>query len=221
VRIVLERRKQRFVDINDVVRRAGLTVPQTEALATAGAFDCFGLSRRQALWNAGYADNDQTLPGSAIDAIPPVLPGMSEVELTLADLWATRISPDDHPVQHLRPVLDDHDVVPIGQLGPAYAERRVQVAGMVTHRQRPSTAGGVTFLNLEDETGMLNVVCSAELWRRFGRIGRNASGMIIRGRIEHSDGVTNLVAERLRPLSSVYPEARGILPSRHRSRDFR
>ena len=220
-RIVLERRKQRFMDINDVVRRCGLTVPQAEALATAGAFDCFGLSRRQALWNAGYADNDQTLPGSAIDATPPVLPGMSEVELTLADLWATKISPDDHPVQHLRPVLDDHDIVPIGQLGAAYAERRVQVAGMVTHRQRPSTAGGVTFLNLEDETGMLNVVCSAELWRRFGRVGRNASGMIIRGRIEHSDGVTNLVAERLQPLSSVYPEARGILPSRHRSRDFR
>src|SRR5215203_881844 len=195
-RIVLERQQARFTDINDVVRRAGLTVAQAEALATAGAFDCFGLSRRQALWNAGYADNDKTLPGSAIDATPPALPGMSEVELTLADLWATRISPDDHPVQHLRPVLDDHDVVPIGQLGAAYAERRVQVAGMVTHRQRPSTAGGVTFLNLEDETGMLNVVCSTELWRRFGRVGRNASGMIIRGRVEHSDGVTNLVAER-------------------------
>jgi error-prone DNA polymerase len=220
-RIVLERRRETFSDINDVTRRAGLTVPQAEALATAGAFDCFGLSRRQALWNAGYADNDQTLPGSAIDATTPALPGMNEVELTLADLWATRISPDDHPVQHLRPVLDDHDVVPIGQLGAAYAERRVQVAGMVTHRQRPSTAGGVTFLNLEDETGMLNVVCSTELWRRFGRVGRNASGMIIRGRVEHSDGVTNLVAERLQPLSSVYPEARGILPSRHRSRDFR
>jgi error-prone DNA polymerase len=220
-RIVLERQKARFTDINDAVRRVGLTVAQTEALATAGAFDCFGLSRRQALWNAGYADNEQTLPGSAIDAAPPVLPGMSEVELTLADLWATRISPDDHPVQHLRPVLDDHDIVPIGQLGAAYAERRVQVAGLVTHRQRPSTAGGVTFLNLEDETGMLNVVCSTELWRRFGRVGRNASGMIIRGRVEHSDGVTNLVAERLQPLSSVYPEARGILPSRHRSRDFR
>src|SRR5215211_1465168 len=220
-RIVLERRRETFSDINDVTRRAGLTVPQAEALATAGAFDCFGLSRRQALWNAGYADNDQTLPGSVIDATPPALPGMSEVELTLADLWATHISPDDHPVQHLRPVLDDHDVVPIGQLGAAYAERRVQVAGMVTHRQRPSTAGGVTFLNLEAETGMLNVVCSTELWRRFGRVGRNASGMIIRGRVEHSDGVTNLVAERLQPLSSVYPEARGILPSRHRSRDFR
>ena len=118
-----------YADLNDVVRRAGLTVAQTEALATAGAFDGFGLSRRQALWNAGYADNDTTLPGSAIDAAPPVLPGMSEVELTLADIWATTISPDDHPMQHLRPVLDANDIVPIAQLGEAYAERRVRVAG--------------------------------------------------------------------------------------------
>ena len=220
-RIVAQRELAPYADLNDVVRRAGLTVPQTEALATAGAFDDFGLSRRQALWNAGYADNDTTLPGSAIDAAPPVLPGMSEVELTLADIWATTISPDDHPVQHLRPVLDANDIVPIAQLDEAYAERRVKVAGLITHRQRPGTAGGVTFLNLEDETGMLNVVCSQVLWRRFGRVGRNASGMIIRGRVEHNDGVTNLIAERLQPLSIVYPQAAGILPSRHRSRDFR
>ena len=108
-------------DLNDVVRRAGLTAAQAEALATAGAFDGFGLSRRQALWNAGYADSASTLPGSAIDAAPPALPGMSPVELTLADIWATTISPDDHPVQHLRPVLDQHDIVPIVELGEAYA----------------------------------------------------------------------------------------------------
>ena len=58
-----ERERQPYADMNDVVRRAGLTVAQTEALATAGAFDTFGLSRRQALWNAGYADSLDTLPG--------------------------------------------------------------------------------------------------------------------------------------------------------------
>ena len=92
-------------------------------------------------------------------------------------------------------------------------------AGLVTHRQRPGTAGGVTFLNLEDETGMLNVICSPEAWQRFARVGRNATGLIIRGTIEHRDGVTNLVAERLRAISSVYPEARAIAAN-HRSRDF-
>ena len=219
--IVAERERAPFTSMNDVVRRTGLSVPQTEALATAGAFDGFGLSRRQALWNAGYADSGSTLPGTAIDAAPPALPGMSAVELTLADIWATTISPGEHPMQHLRPVLDDQEIVPIARLGEAYADRRVRVAGLVTHRQRPGTAAGITFLNLEDETGMLNVVCSSELWRRFGRVGRNAAGMVIRGRVEYNDGVTNLVAERLQPLSSVYPRAAGVLPAGHRSRDFR
>jgi len=219
--IVAERERAPFTSMNDVVRRTGLTVPQTEALATAGAFDGFGLSRRQALWNAGYADSGSTLPGTAIDAAPPALPGMSAVELTLADIWATTISPGEHPMQHLRPVLEEQDIVPIDRLGEAYAERRVRVAGLVTHRQRPGTAAGITFLNLEDETGMLNVVCSQELWRRFGRVGRNAAGMVIRGRVEYNDGVTNLVAERLQPLSSVYPRATAVLPAGHRSRDFR
>ncbi len=220
-RIVAARAEHPFTAMNDVVRRTGLTVAQSEALATAGAFDCFGLTRRQALWNAGYSDNDQTLPGTAIDAEPPMLPGMSEVDLTLADLAATKISPDEHPIAHLRTVLAEHDVVAIGALGPAYADRRVKVGGLITHRQRPGTAGGVTFLNLEDETGMLNVVCSQALWQRFGRVGRNAQGMIIRGRIEYAEGVTNLVAERLQPMASAVPQTRAALPTGHRSRDFR
>ena len=197
--IVAERERATFCGLNDVVRRTGLNVKQTEALATAGAFDCFGLSRRQALWSAGYGDSPETLPGSAIDAAPPTLPGMSPVELTLADLWATRISPDDHPVGHLRSMLDQHEIVRIADLGPAYADRRIRVAGLVTHRQRPSTAGGVTFLNLEDESGMLNVVCAQSMWHRYRRVGRRSNAMIIRGKIEYGDGVTNLVADRLEP----------------------
>lgn len=219
--IVEERLIQPFRDLNDVVRRTGLNVKQTEALATAGAFDCFGLSRRQALWNAGYTDSLATLPGSAIDAPPPMLPGMSPVEVTLADLWATKISPDDHPIGHLRSLLDEHEIVAVRDLGEAYAERRVRVAGLITHRQRPGTAGGVTFLNLEDETGMLNVVCSQPMWQRFKTVGRGSNGMVIRGRIEYNEGVTNLVADRLEPLSSVFPGSGDVLSRRHTSRDFR
>jgi error-prone DNA polymerase len=218
--IVAERERATFCGLNDVVRRTGLNVKQTEALATAGAFGCFGLSRRQALWSAGYGDSPETLPGSAIDAAPPTLPGMSPVELTLADLWATRISPDDHPVGHLRSMLDQHEIVRIADLGPAYADRRIRVAGLVTHRQRPSTAGGVTFLNLEDESGMLNVVCAQSMWHRYRRVGRRSNAMIIRGKIEYGDGVTNLVADRLEPLSSVLPDAGRALQAAHRSRDF-
>ena len=89
---------------------------------------------------------------------------------------------------------------------------RVAVAGVVTHRQRPGTAQGVTFLSLEDETGLLNVICSAGLWRRFRTVARGAAAMVVRGRLERADEATNLMAEHLAPLSLQIPTS---------SRDYR
>ncbi len=220
-RIVAERGKEPFAHIADVTRRTGLTVAQAESLATAGAFDDFGLSRRQALWNAGYTDSPDQLEGTAIDAAAPELPGMSVSELTLADLSATKIAPDDHPIAHLRAELNQRDIIPITGLGPELDGRRVKVAGLVTHRQRPSTAGGVTFLNLEDETGMVNVICTQALWRRHRRVARTVAGMIIRGKVEYSDGVVNLAADRLDGLVATIGEAAQVIPRKYPSRDFR
>jgi error-prone DNA polymerase len=118
-------------------------------------------------------------------------------------------------------VLDTHEIVPISALGVTHDRTRVKVAGLVTHRQRPSTAGGVTFLNLEDETGMLNIVCSRPMWQRFVRVGRRTNALMVRGTIEHVDGVTNLVADRLEPLSGLFPAATEVIPQSYRSRDFR
>ena len=220
-RIVAERLRQPYKDMADVSRRAGLSVAQMESLATAGAFDVFGLSRRQALWNAGYVESLDQLEGTSVALPPPMLPGMTEVEVTLADLWSTRISPAMHPIEHLRPLLDREGIHSVAGLATAEPRRRIRVAGLITHRQRPATAVGVTFLNLEDETGMLNVVCSEALWRRYRRIGRNAAGMVIRGILERNEGVTNLVADKLMRIEDLYPEARSVVPPRHTSRDFR
>jgi len=220
-RIVAERQRQPYRDMADVSRRAGLTVAQMESLATAGAFDGFGLSRRQALWNAGYVESVDQLEGTSVELPPPMLPGMTDVELTLADLWSTRISPEKHPIEHLRPLLQREGIYSVGGLAEAEPGRRVKVGGLITHRQRPATAVGVTFLNLEDETGMLNIVCSEALWRRYRRVGRNAAGMIIRGILERNEGVTNLIADKLMRIEEAYPETAGSVPPRHASRDFR
>jgi error-prone DNA polymerase len=221
-RIVAVRTERPFKDMADVSRRAGLTVAQMESLATAGAFDVFGLTRRQALWNAGYVENSDQLEGTSVDIPPPMLPGMSDVEVTMADLWATRISPQTHPIEHVRPLLESEGIYSIAGLAEAGSGRRVKVAGLITHRQRPATAVGVTFLNLEDETGMLNIVCSEALWRRYRRVARNAAGMIIRGILERSpEGVINLLADRLERIETVYPAAAPAIPANHRGRDFR
>src|SRR5262245_13570829 len=211
--IVAEReRNSAYTGLADLVRRTGLTAVQVEALATAGAFECFGLSRREALWGAGRAAEVRPghLPGVTSDGPPPMLPGMSEVEETMADLWATGITPEDHPVRHVRDKLDEAGILSATALFTAENGRRVKAAGVVTHRQRP--AGGVTFMNLEDETGMINVVCSEGVWNRFRRVAREAGALIVRGRVERFQGVTNLVADGIERLPLVV---------KTKSRDFR
>ncbi|GAA4694357.1 error-prone DNA polymerase [Nocardioides conyzicola] len=219
-RIVAARAERPFADQVDLSRRAGLDARQLEALATAGVFDGTGLSRRQALWNAGWTESEEHLEGIRVSEAAPMLPDMDLVETTMADLWATGITPDIHPVALLRDRLRAAGIKSVADTATAEAGRRVHVAGLVTHRQRPGTAGGVTFLNLEDETGMLNVICTVGVWRRHRSVATGSAGMVIRGMLERQDGVTNLVADRLGPIEEVHPEAGAALRARHRSRDF-
>jgi error-prone DNA polymerase len=223
-RIVAAREERPFTDQVDLSRRAGLDARQLEALATAGVFDdAFaggGLSRRQALWNAGWTESEEHLEGIRVTGPAPMLPEMDDVEVTMADLWATGITPGGHPFEHLRERLRAAGIRSVADTATAEPGRRVHVAGLVTHRQRPGTAGGVTFLNLEDETGMLNVICTVGVWRRYRQVAASAAGMVIRGILEREDGVTNLVADRLAAIEDVHPEAGRALRARHRSRDF-
>jgi error-prone DNA polymerase len=204
-----------YADQADLSRRVGLTAAQMEALSTAGAFECLRLSRRQALWMAGSAalERPDHLAADA-PAIPeqvPLLPDMNPAERVMADLWATGISPDDYPTRHVRDKLDELGVVPADRLSTYDNGRRIVVGGVVIHRQRPATAGGVTFLNLEDETGMVNIICPVQVWNRHRRIARDSPALLIRGRLERAQGVTNIVAENFAPLP---------LTIRTMSRDF-
>jgi error-prone DNA polymerase len=143
----------------------------------------------------------------------PPLPGMSGMEEAAADLWATGITPQFSPTQFARPRLDELGVLPAAALHDTEPGIRVLVGGVVTHRQRPSTAGGTTFINLEDETGMVNVVCSKGLWARYRAVARGAPALLVRGRLERAEGVVNVVADKL--------EAMPLILHGSPSRDFR
>ncbi|WP_158864228.1 error-prone DNA polymerase [Leifsonia sp. AG29] len=205
-RIVAEREAYGpYRDLADLSRRVGLNTAQLEALAAAGAFDGFDLSRRQAIWEAGNAaqERPEFLAGTAITVQPPLLPLLSPAEQLASDLWATGISPDDHPVRFLRPALAARGVRTAESLSTAESGRRIEVGGVVTHRQRPATAAGVTFLNIEDETGLVNVICPVGVWNRFRRVARQSPAMIVRGILERSEeGVVNVVADRMEPLET-------------------
>lgn len=205
-----------YRDVSDLASRVpGLSASQMEALATAGAFACLGMDRREALWAAGAAAKHRPgqFPGVVTGVRPPRLPGMEPVEETVADLWATGITPDGYPTEHLRRHLAGLGVTTASGLTARPDGARVLVAGVVTHRQRPMTARGTTFANLEDETGLVNVLISRGCWQRFRAVARS-SALVVRGRLERADGAINVVADHLEALH---------LPTHdlHTSRDFR
>ena len=144
---------------------------------------------------------------------PPLFGDQTSYDILAADLWATGISTDDHPLVHYRAQLDARGVLTSREIRTHEEGRRVQIAGLVTHRQRPATASGITFINLEDEHGLVNVVCSRGVWDRYRRVLRDAPALIARGILERSpEGVTNLLADAFEDLRVGVP---------HRSRDFR
>ncbi len=282
-----------YISIEDFVRRSGVSVAQAEALATAGAFDCFGLARREALWAAGAIAQSgaglegnqnapQTtarggggapLPGGAwgwaeperesrqtpgagvgapvsggkgpsgasratstapagdrrprqerqaarlaglvTGAEAPPLPGMNAVEINRADLWATGLSPDSYPTELFRKELDALGIMTAASLGPLPNGRPVIVGGLVTHRQHPMTAKGVVFINLEDETGLVNVICPVPIWERYKQVARSAPALLVRGKLERDGGAINVLAARIEAL----PPLAGLTALR--SRDFR
>ncbi|HXQ19641.1 MAG TPA: error-prone DNA polymerase [Acidimicrobiales bacterium] len=192
-----------YRDLEDLARRAGLSRPQLEALATAGATASLdGGERRRALWAAGALAQagGGTLPGIVVGAEAPTLPRMDRVEETVADLWATGVSVDSSLTELARGALDRLGVTTAAGLAGRADGDRVTVAGVVTHRQRPETARGITFVNLEDETGLVNVICSVGVWARHRRVAQSASALLVRGTLEVAHGVVNVMAERIEAL---------------------
>jgi len=191
-----------FAGVEDFIVRTGLSRPTLEALATAGAFGCFGLDRREALWTAGALAGTTVghLPGTAPGTTVPELDPLTPVEVTLADLWATGTSPEDHPIGHLRPRLAMRGVTPAVELRTVRNRSLVRVAGLVTHRQRPPTAHGTCFLSMEDETGLINVICPAPVWEAQRRVALANGALLVHGTLERNEGAVNVVAGRIEAL---------------------
>lgn len=215
-RIIEARADSPFVSPEDALRRAGLEPDGLRSLAASGAFECFGLGRRQALWALEpliEATRPGKLAGLSVGAdAPDGLPEMSEDEAARADLWSTGLSPDWHPIEFMRQELRSQGVVEAGELDQMRHGRMVRVAGVVTHRQRPSTAGGTLFINLEDETGMVNVIVTPQVYAAQRRRIRDARALIVIGTLERDEGAINVVAGRFERIEVL---------GAPRSRDFR
>src|SRR5580704_15100454 len=204
----------------DLVRRAGVTQAQLETLAAAGALDPEGpkddpddedgtgeargttATRRRLLWAAGAAaqGTPDRLPGIVVGAEAPPLPDPSLYDAVGDDLWSLGLAPERTAMHLARERLEAMDVVTAAALEALADGDRATVAGVVTHRQHPETARGAVFVNLEDETGHVNVVFSRGAWARWKHVARHAPVLLIRGRVRKGQGAVSFDAERVKAL---------------------
>ena len=215
--IVAARGQRPFTSLEDFARRTGLGRAVASRLAKAGAFGSLGLNRRGALWHALAQDQRELPLFDGLEGDEPSdigLPPLSAAEEVLADYRTTGLSLSAHPLEFLRPGLDNLRVVPAVQLATLPQGGPVRVAGIVLVRQRPGTAKGITFVTLEDETGVANLIIRPDVWQRFRQAALGATVLLAHGRLERHGQVIHVLVSRLENLSDRLKELA------RQSRDF-
>ena len=216
-KVIAERRNGGpFTSFDDFTHRTRLSNVVLKKLSRADAFGTLGLNRRAALWHS--LPEQKTLPlfdGTTTEEPAVNLPPLSQKEQVVADYQTAGLSLRGHPIQFIRPLLDELKVVPSSELSHLPVDRRYRVAGVVLLRQRPSTAKGITFVTLEDETGTANLIIRQDVWERYRPIASRAGAMIAHGHLQRLDEVVHLLVDRIEDLS------RRLEGLESRSRDFR
>ncbi|MCH5377256.1 MAG: OB-fold nucleic acid binding domain-containing protein, partial [Planctomycetes bacterium] len=213
------RRDGPYRSVDELTRRTGLLQGTISRLAAADAFGSLDCDRRQAIWNAlSQPRSRRTSP--LIDSLdePPEHPAglapASVQEEVIVDYQTTGLSLRPHPISFHRESLDRLGVTPAGRLSEIPNNRQVKVAGVIILRQRPSTGKGITFVTMEDETGVANLVLHKEVWERFHRTARHRNAWLVRGRLESRYGVIHVVVQHLEDLHEQLAQV-------IQSRDFR
>lgn len=216
-RIVACRQRGRFQSYDDFVRRTQFSPAILALLADADAFRSLGESRRTAFWKSLPAQQPEELFEEVHTPEPEApLPVMTPQQQVTADYRTIKLSLRQHPVSFLRGELTARRVLRTEQLLTVEPDRRYKVGGCVILRQRPSTARGITFMTLEDETGTANLIVRMDVWERFHRIARTATALIVQGILQRThDGITHLLVDRMEDLSDRLSEFG------NHSRDFR
>ena len=216
-RIEMARRQRAFSDVADLGERAQLDARAQAQLADAGALQGLAGDRHRARWAvAGVQKQLGLFAGLPSQEEPPVaLPEPTLGENLFADYATLGTTLGPHPLALLRPELRARRCRSSRELQAVEHGRNVSVAGLVTGRQRPGTASGVTFVTLEDEFGNLNVVVWRDLAERQRKVLVGSQLLRVDGRWESVGEVRHLIAGRLSDLSELLA---GI---QVHSRDFR
>ena len=213
-RLVDARAERPFAGVDDLVERARPDRASLDALTEAGALRGLAGHRRRARWQAlGARAQGDLLANARLPERQPALAPPPRVDDLRADYAGTGLSLDHHPIALLRPRLGRR-VLTARRLAAEADGRGVEVAGVVTHRQRPGTASGVIFLSLEDETGLINIIVWPKLAERFRAEVLGAGLLRVRGRLQNAHGSQHVVASSFESLDDR------LLGLQTESRDF-
>lgn len=209
-----------FVSVADLAKRTGLGQAVIGRLGKADALASMKQERRVALWQALGQERkplDQPLfsGGDLADDADAGLPPLDPREEVFADYHTTGLSLKAHPLSFYREGLNRLKVAAARDLESRPDNRQVRVAGLVILRQRPSTAKGITFVTLEDETGTINLVIKPPIWERHYQIVRTCPAWLAHGKLERRSGVTHVIVNRLENLAESLRDLKAA------SRDFR
>jgi error-prone DNA polymerase len=205
-RIGTARTQHPFADVGDLCRRARVERRECQSLARAGALRRLSGHRHRAYWDSAGVERQLPLLDEAegreqhVALRPPSL-----AENVLTDYVATGLSLQRHPLSLVRAALSKRRTRRASEVARLPHGVRLRHAGLVTVRQRPGTASGVTFVTLEDETGQVNVVVWKRLAERQRRVLLESVLLGVDGELQESDGVRHLIAHRLHDWSALLP----------------
>ena len=219
-RIVAARQEAPFLSAEDLSLRARLEQPVMKLLAGADALKSLSGHRRQQAWDAAGL----TLPPALLQDAPVqeaflTLEPAPEAQEVVHDYETVGFTLRTHPLALLRPALDQLQLRlrKSSELVRIPNGRTVRTCGIVTLRQQPETAKGTTFVSLEDEDGEIQVICWPSVRQAQERVLLKSRLLAVEGTWQARDGVTALVAGRLRDLTPML----GALADSAVSRDFR
>jgi error-prone DNA polymerase len=195
-----------FLSLGDLCRRVELNAGERATLAEVGAFSSLGGTRRQVMWQLeAFGRSGELFAGveSGDAQTDSPLPEMNPGEEVAADFRGTGLTAGPHPMSFVRERLQARGVLSAHELQRTAKGQRALVAGLVIVRQRPSTAKGLVFVTVEDETGFANAVVPAAQFDEHRALLVSARALVIGGVVQQNQGVTSLKADRFWALDST------------------
>ncbi|MGH8475088.1 MAG: error-prone DNA polymerase [Methylococcales bacterium] len=201
-KIVQARSRKAFASLEDLAEQCSLSGEDLEFLAAAGALQGFSANRHRAHWDVAGTEKPLPVFGQPrFQEATPLLNRVTEAEDIAADYHTMGLTLRRHPLALIRDILTRQGACPADQLWKRRNGSIAKVAGLVINRQRPSTASGVIFVTLEDETGLANLI----VWPKIAEAQRiellSAKLMVVSGIVQQENGVLHLVAGKIRDCS--------------------